>query len=321
MTSNSGKVFITDYIDVPDIESDVLGENLASSLHEDIQVVLVWHEKIDKAFLDKLPNLRGVVRYGVGFDNIDLSETRKRGIWACNTPDYGTDEVSDTAMAMILNIVRGVSRYDYQCRSYRDSWQENTISTLRRTNEIKLGIIGAGRIGGSVAIKSRAFQFNCRIYDPYKPRGHEKMLQTGRADSLEELLSWADIVTFHAPLSERTKGIVDENFIACMKQGASFVNTARGGVISDVDIFYEPLKSGYIDSVALDVLPDEPPGNSPLLNAWREREQWLDGRLIINPHSAYYSSRAYFEMRHKAASNALRILESTTPFNIVNGLD
>ena len=78
-------------------------------------MILVWHEKINKSFIDKFPNLKGVVRYGVGFDNIDLHYAASKGIFVCNTPDYGIDEVSDTAISMILNISRGISQYDFLC--------------------------------------------------------------------------------------------------------------------------------------------------------------------------------------------------------------
>lgn len=315
-----GKVFITDYVEDPYIEKEVLGELLSDKLHENIEAVLVWHEHINKAYIDQLPNLKAVVRYGVGFDAIDIPYCTSKGIKVCNTPDYGTEEVSDTAIAMIMNIARGLTRYDYLCRNYNDgTWQENTIPSLKRNSEIVLGIIGAGRIGGSVALKARALRFKVVIYDPAQARGYEKMLGTERVDSLEELLAKSDIVSIHAPLSSSTKGMVNESFVKMMKKGASFVNTARGGLIEDIDVFYDALKSGHLDCVALDVIPQEPPVSGKMIDAWKARELWLDGRFIINPHSAYYSGKAYHEMRFKAASNALRILKGEVPYNLLNG--
>lgn len=313
-----GRIYITDYIDNPHVEKDVLKDELSDTLTKDIEVLLVWHEHIAKEYIDKLPNLKGIVRYGVGYDAIDLEYAKSKNIYVCNTPDYGTEEVSDTAIAMMMNIARGISRYDCQCRAYRDNWQENTIKSIKRNSDYRLGVIGAGRIGGSVILKAKALRFDTYFYDPYVSRGYEKMLDSKRAESLDELLSECDIVSINCPLSKETLGMIDENFISNMKNGASLVNTARGGIIKDIDVFYKPLKTGKLSNVALDVVPHEPPKNSKLINAWRNREEWLDGRFILNPHTAYYSDKAYFEMRQKAALNAKRILNGEMPFNIVN---
>jgi lactate dehydrogenase-like 2-hydroxyacid dehydrogenase len=312
-----GSVYITDYIDSPDIEKEILGDQLANKLDKNIEVILVWHERIDQTYIDNLPNLKGIVRYGVGVDNLDVAYANSKGIYVCNTPDYGTEEVSDTAIGMILNIARGISRYDFQCRSYRKNWQENIIQPLKRTSQQVLGVIGAGRIGGSVVLKANTLRFQTVIYDPYKNRGYEKLLGAKRVESVEELLTMSDIISIHTPLTEETQGMVNEDFIAKMKYGASFVNTARGKLVKDVDIFYHSLKSGAITNLALDVLPEEPPIDFKLIRAWKNRESWLDGRLIINPHSAYYSSQSYLEMREKAALNAQRILKNEKPFNFI----
>jgi len=314
------KVYITDYIDDPYIEKDLLKEDLSESLNKEIEVLLVWHEHITKEYIDNLPNLKAIIRYGVGYDSIDLNYAKSKNIFVCNTPDYGTEEVSDTAIAMIMNIARGISRYDYKCREYRDNWQENTIKSIKRNSDYKLGVIGAGRIGASVILKANALRFNTYFYDPYVPRGHEKMLDAKRVESLKELLKESDIVSINCPLSNETSSMINEEFIDNMKEDASFVNTARGGIIKDIDLFYEPLKSGKLSNVALDVIPHEPPKDSKLIDAWRAKEKWLDGRFILNPHTAYYSDKAYFEMREKATLNAKRILNNIKPYNIVNNL-
>lgn len=312
------KVFITDYIDNPYIEKEILGNNLSYELNKSIEVLLVWHEYITKEYIDKLPNLKGIVRYGVGYDAIDIDYAKSKNIYVCNTPDYGTEEVSDTAIAMIMNIARGITRYDYRCRSYADTWQENTIKSIKRNSDYKIGVIGAGRIGGSVILKANALRFDTYFYDPYVPRGHEKMLNSKRVDTRKELLEDCDIISINCPLTAQTKGMINKSFIEKMKVGGSLVNTARGGIIEDIDVFYEPLKEGKLLNVALDVIPHEPPKNSLLISAWKNKENWLDGRFILNPHTAYYSDKAYFEMRQKAALNVKRILDGHKPYNIVN---
>ncbi len=265
-----------------------------------------------------MPNLKGIVRYGVGYDNVEIEYAKTKGVYVCNTPDSMTEEVADTAMAMIMTMARGIMRYDYFCRNFRDSWQENIIHTIKRTSDYKLGIIGAGRIGGSLILRANSMRFQTLFYDPYKPSGYEKILGAKRVDSLDELLELSCIVSVNTPLTQETEGMVDEGFVSRMKKGSSFVNSARGKIVKDIDIFYEALKGDHLANVALDVLPHEPPKDSLLIRAWRNREPWLDGRLIINPHTAYYSDKAYNEMRYKAAINARRILEGQEPLNIVN---
>ena len=112
--------------------------------------------------------------------------------------------------------------------------------------------------------------------------------------------------------------MINTKFISEIKHGGSLVNTARGKLLNNLDDLYKPLKSKKISSVALDVLPNEPATDSKLIDAWRKREKWINGRLIINPHTAYYSISAYKEMRTKTASNALRIISGLSPFNKIN---
>src|SRR5690606_1613671 len=104
---------------------------------------------------------------------------------ACNNPDYGTDEVADTAIAMIMNIARGISKYNHDAKKYFNSWQENINPLIKRNSDTTVGFIGAGRIGGSAILKCNALKFKTVFYDPFKERGVEKMLNAQRVDSLE----------------------------------------------------------------------------------------------------------------------------------------
>ena len=310
-------IAITDYIDNPDIEQSVLGNLVGNNLGNETEVLLVWHKTIDVKFIDKLPNLRGVQRYGVGYDNLDLNVLKERGIIACNNPDYGVDEVSDTAVAMILYIARGVSLYNHSAKKYFDSWQENVNKKLKRNSETVIGIIGAGRIGGSVILKCHALKFQTFFFDKYKERGYEKLISSQRVDSLEELLELSDIVSIHVPLTAETKGMVDHSFLKKMKEGSSLVNTARGGLFSNLDDIHDALMKNHLYSFATDVLPQEPPINGKLIDAWRNSEDWLEGRVTINPHTSYYSRQSIVELRQKAAQNALRIFNRELPHNLL----
>ena len=313
-----GHVYITDYITDPYIEREVLGENLVSEPSESVKALLVWHQKIDSDYLNQFPNLTGLVRYGVGYDSIDIDEVLKRNLILCNTPDYGVDEVSDTALAMAMNITRGVNIYDVRCRHYESGWQENTLPHLRRTSEVSLGIVGAGRIGSALARRAKAIGFDVRFFDPFKDSGYEKALGVQRAFSLEELLSSSDLISLHLPLNNETAGLVNKNFLNSIKKGASIINTARGELIADLDEVYHALSDGNLFSVGLDVLPEEPPGRGKLLEEWRSNGR-LSDRIIICPHTAYYSQEAFKDMRTKASQNARAIIEGAVPRNVIVG--
>tara|TARA_Y200000002_G_scaffold373144_1_gene371807 strand:- start:3902 stop:4855 length:954 start_codon:yes stop_codon:yes gene_type:complete len=312
-----GKVFITDYIKNPNFEKKILG-NLLTKVKEDASVLLVWHKIINSEYLDKFPKVKLLIRYGVGCDNIDFHEIKKRGIMLCNTPDYGVDEVSDTNLAMLMNITRKLAHYDAISKKISDgSWQENIFKDIRRNSEIAVGIIGAGRIGSLFALKAKSVGFKVSIYDPYDNRGNEKILNVSRYDNLDELLKKSDVVSTNCILTDETKGMVNKKFIKKMKKGSSLINTARGAIIDNLDDFIEPIKSNMISNISLDVLPDEPPKKSILVDEWRKNKEWTIGKVIINPHSGYYSVQSYTEMRESASKNALRFLHKLRPYNIL----
>lgn len=199
------KIAITDYFTEDSVEREILGDLVGIGPGPDTEVLLVWHEHINEAYIRQFPNIKAVQRYGVGYDTLDLPFLLNKGIQCCNNPDYGTDEVADTAVAMIMNIARGISQYNHLAKGYFTDWQENINPLIKRNSETVVGVIGSGRIGGSVVLKCNALKFKTVIFDPFKERGHEKMLGTKRVDTLEELLAISDIISLHAPLSVKTK--------------------------------------------------------------------------------------------------------------------
>jgi lactate dehydrogenase-like 2-hydroxyacid dehydrogenase len=317
-------VGITDYVAPPfEVEREALGPD-TEFVHLDseneatfdpdqlarLDALLVWHAPITRKTVDHLDRCRLVVRYGVGYDNIDTKTLSDRQIHFCNTPDYGTEEVADTAAAMILNLHRGVSAYDAQAKDLSDTWQEHVIPALTRSNETSVGIIGVGRIGTAVMNRLRPFGFQLFGFDPYQPAGHEKAISYNRVDSLDDLLRHSDIVSIHCPMTDETAGMIDEAAIRSMRDGAILVNTARGGIVRDFDTLWHAIDSGKLGGAGLDVLPQEPPGDHPMIEAWRRGD--LKGRLIINPHTAYYSTRAWYEMRFKAAETVRQFFSNGT---------
>lgn len=312
------RIGITDYVRPPHaIEQEAFPEaefvfldsveevGLNSGVLRNLDGLIVWHTPITRVSAQHLKKCKIVVRYGVGYDNIDIPVLERENIIFCNTPDYGTEEVADTACGMILDLQRKISSYDVVCRHFTAGWQEHIQKPIVRTNRQTLGLIGVGRIGTAVVYRMKAFGYRILGFDPYQPSGHEKAVGYERVSTLAELLSRSDIVSIHCPLTPETRGMINERTLALFKNGASLVNTSRGPVIADLGCLEQALRDGRLASVALDVLPQEPPaGTDPLIRAWRAREPWLDGRLLINPHSSYYSESALYEMRYKAAETA-----------------
>lgn len=323
---------ITDYIPPPfDIEQDVFGSEAQligldaypafqtdPAVLRSLDALLVWHAPITADVVRHLDHCRVVVRYGVGVDNVDIAALEARDIPFCNTPDYGTEEVADTAAALVLGLHRKIYHYDVANRRVQTGWQENTLSPLKRARDTVVGIIGVGRIGTSLALRLRAFGYQVIGYDPYQVSGHEKAIGYGRRHRLDALLKEADIVCLHCPLSDETRGLVDEAFIQAMKPGSILVNTSRGELLASLDVLEEALRSGHLYAAGLDVLPQEPPSHEPLIRAWRAQEDWLQGRLLINPHTAYFSDAAWPEMRFKTAETALMVLQGLPPRNRVH---
>jgi len=197
--------------------------------------------------------------------------------------------------------------YDRDCRTYTDRWQRALVP-IQRTSEQTLGIIGGGRIGSAVIERMKPFGFRILLYDPYLLENSKRTLGCELVESVAEVLQQADIVSIHCPLTDETRGMVNETFLSQMKPGSSLINAARGGIFADLDCLEDALRSGHLVSAAMDVLPHEPPKAHPLLQAWRQDEPWLTGRLIITPHTADYSERGWYEVHYRTAETARMFL-------------
>ncbi len=207
-------------------------------------------------------------------------------------------------LALLLGFARRVFEHDTRARGYTSTWQENRLAPTHHARDATVGIVGVGRIGTSVIRRLQPFGFRLLGFDPYLPRGHDRALGYERCESLDALLAASDFVSLHCPLDEQTRGFIDTRRLALIKPGAVLVNTARGALVDSLDTIEAALRCGRLAAAGLDVLPDEPPRPHPLLDAWRAREAWLDGRLVITPHNAFYSERSWYEARFKAAETA-----------------
>jgi D-3-phosphoglycerate dehydrogenase/C-terminal binding protein len=263
-------------------------------------------------------NVKVAVRSGVGFDNLDTEGFGRIGVPVCNVPDYGTTEVADHALALMLALLRGTASYDETLRSKENGWDFGAAPLIRRLRDATFGIVGLGRIGLAAARRAAGFDMKIVFYDPYLSNGVELSTGYARVHSLAELFAVSDVVSIHAPLNEETRGLIGAKVFDHAKKGLVLVNTARGPIV-DLDALAVALKDGRVAGAGLDVLPKEPadPGH-PLVAAWRAREGWLDGRLVLTPHAAFYSPASMIDLRLKSVGVAVDYLRDGRLTNCVN---
>jgi len=303
-------VSITDHITEFSVERKILENYFDNKLSLKTTIILVWHKIIDKNFLQKYPSIRAVVRYGVGYDNVDINYCKKNKIIVANTPDYGIDEVSDSAIAMILALLRKINSLENLAREDSNYWLGKKLDLkMQRLNQLSLGIIGLGRIGSSIANKFLPFSRNIGFYDPYIPNGYEKIFGIKRYKSLQDLLKVSDIVSINTPLNNQTKGMINRDFLNQMKKGAYLINLSRGPIVAKNELILEKLLSNELEGYATDVWTNEPPlENDELYKAWKANNNSLRGKIIVNPHTAYYSEEALLESRSKACGTCLDLI-------------
>jgi phosphoglycerate dehydrogenase-like enzyme len=281
--------------------------------------LMILRFKVNANDLKRFPRLRAICRMGVGYDNLDRVAAADRQIMILNVPDYGTTEVADHAMALALSLRRGLLLHHETQRATPPAiWRYVDHPLVRRSSVQTFGIVGMGRIATAVALRAKAFGFRVVFYDPHLPNGVELGLGIQRAATLEELLSQTDTLSVHAPLTRQTRGLLGLKELSLLPKGAVVVNTARGPII-DIDALATLLKSGHLAGVGLDVVPVEPPVEPvpELLRAYRAREPWTLGRLIITPHSAFYTPQAWDDIRSKSAETMRAALLGPRAQNVI----
>lgn len=329
---NLPKVVVTDFITEPlDYERSVLDGHAeivaVNAMCEDDLVgkieaadaIMVYHYfQLTKTSIERLKNCKIIVRPGVGYDGVDIVTARKKGIPVCNVPDYGTEEVADSALAMALSLARGSHYLNSRLRRGIGEWNQQQATPIPRLRGRVFGIIGCGRIGSAAAIRAKAFGFDVVFYDPYQPDGYDKALGIRRADTLGELLAESYIVSLHCPLTDESCCIIGADEIDQMPRGSYLVNTARGGVL-DTAATIRALESKHLAGAGIDVLEQEPPiEDSIVLQAWRNPDHPAHDRLLLNPHSAFYCEEGAEEFRTKGAQEVLRGLRGEPLRNCVN---
>ena len=326
------RVIITDFIN-DDLapEKEILGDlaevvaldayaeaDLKGKIERADAIMLYHNLAISSQTINQLSQCKLIVRCGVGFDNVDHQLARQRGIPVANVPDYGTEEVADSAIALMLSLTRGTHLFNNRLQRGHGEWTFNQAAPLVRLRGRVFGVLGLGRIGTAAALRAKALGMRVLFYDPYKQDGYDKALGLERVETLAELLRQSFVLSVHMPLTTETRHIIGAEQLAMMPMGSYLVNTARGACV-DLSAVPTAIRSGQLAGAGIDVLPVEPPpADHPLLQAWRDVNDQCYDRVIVNPHAAFYSVEGLRDMRVKGAEACRRALLGLPLRNVVN---
>ena len=299
-----------------DAREDVLGREAAAA-----DAILVRSTPITARLIAAAPKLKVISRHGIGTDHIDLKAASEKGVLVLNTPEANVNAVAEHTVALMLALAKRLFQMDRHFREgkyYQQGSLPGIVSRLEGAPAFelagkRLGLVGAGKIARKVAVICRqAFAMEVCAYDPYVPPGvfREAGLDgIELQDSLETVLSTADFVSLHVPLTPGTKGLIGNREIGLMKPGACLINTARGGVV-DEDALEEALRSGQLAGAALDVFAAEPPDPA--------RTLFSCPNLIVTPHMAALTEQSLIRMAVEAATGIADFFRGRRPKNIVN---
>lgn len=266
-------------------------------------------DKIDAEVFDVAPNLKIIAQFAVGYDNIDIKEATKRGIYVTNTPRVLTETTADFAWVLLMAVARRVVEADKYIRSgkWKVGWHP-TMILGRDVYGATLGIVGLGRIGAAVAKRATGFDMRTLYYSATRKPNLEKTLGLEFAD-LDTLLQKSDFVSIHVPLMKKTYHLIDERKLNLMKETACLINNSRGPVV-DEKALYKALTEGWIAGAALDVFEHEPTSvDNPLLE--------LDN-VVVAPHISSSSHETRSRMAEMVAENLIAFFEGKIPPNLVN---
>lgn len=260
--------------------------------------------QVNEQFFKLAPKVKIVAKMGVGINNIDVPLATKNGVLICDTPGVNQQSVADHTFALILSVARFIVHSDQTLRDKR--WEHTKILCHEVWNKT-LGLIGLGAIGQNVALRAKGFQMKVIGFDPYWPTEFAKQHGIEQA-SIEEVLKQSDVVSLHIPLTPETLGIIDKKALSLMKSNAILINTSRGGIINESDLF-DALKNKVIAGAGLDVFEEEPPVDSPLLDLHN---------IVITPHTAAFTYDAIREMNNAVVRQLIEYNEGKRPCHGLN---
>jgi D-3-phosphoglycerate dehydrogenase len=272
----------------------------------DAAAVMTNEVPITESVAEKLVHCKVITRMGVGFDIIDVSGCRKHGIEVCYVPDYGTEDVANHAIALLFALHRHLLPYHRSVEQGR--WEYKVGGTIHLLKELRLGILGLGRIGSDFANKMRVFVKEIRGFDPNLSAAQleaKGVVPSSAADIFSE----CDLLSLHLPYSSTTHHFISDAEIGLMKRKPIIINVSRGGLI-DTEALIRGIQSNQLSGAGLDVLENEPQVPQGLLS--------LDN-VIVTPHAAWYSVEASNKLRRSAIADIIRVLSGQKPHYPVPG--
>jgi D-3-phosphoglycerate dehydrogenase len=281
-----------------------------AELVREADAVIAQFASVNADVVNAMTKAKAIVRYGIGFDNVDCAAARERGIAVCNIPDYCIDEVADHTLAFILAITRQVVPNTLDVRAGK--WGLATpVSAMSALKHLTIGVVGFGRIGREVVRRLLAFKARVLVFDPVVPAGEIEKSGAAAAASFDELLAESDVVSPHCPSTPKTKQLFNAGAFARMKAGSIFINVGRGD-LADSAAITAALQSGHLAGAALDVFDPEPiPADHPIRTM---------PNVILASHIASASPPAVKTLRETAARIALQAVRGEALPNVVNGV-
>jgi D-3-phosphoglycerate dehydrogenase len=277
----------------------------AAEGHDIDALLTATHIPITAAVFEHIDTLEIVSSYGIGVDHIDLDAANDHDVIVTNVPDYSVEEVSTHAVSLLLSSARRIPQYREHVND--GVWDWESEAPLERLRGKTLGLVAFGKIARRVTEKIEGFDLTVLTYDPYV--SDETIEEYGvESVGFEELFARSDLISSHPPLTEETRHLIDADAFSAMKESAIYVNTSRGPVV-DEQALYDAITNDEIHAAAIDVMEEEPPGDSPLLG--------LDD-VIITPHAAWYSEQSKEELQRKAAEEVVAALQNGTLRYVVN---
>ncbi|HYF80415.1 MAG TPA: C-terminal binding protein [Symbiobacteriaceae bacterium] len=270
----------------------------------DADAVMVRETPIPAAAIAAMTRCKVIVRYGVGVDNIDLAAARERKIVVANVPDYGSEEVSDHAFALLMSVARRITQRDKAVR--QGAWGVGAKEKIYSMRGRTLGIVGYGRIGRAFHRKAAALGFGrTLVYDPFVTQSEPGM----EAVDLDTLCREADVISLHTPLNRENYHLISADRFALMKQETILINTARGGIVDEAALV-AALASGKLFGAGIDVFEKEPLDlNHPLLGF---------ANVVLTDHTGWYSEECVTDLQTKAAQEVARVWGGNRPRSWVN---
>lgn len=279
-------------------------EELLETIDQYEGIIVRSRTKVTKEVIENAKNLKIIARAGVGVDNIDVDAATAHGILVVNAPQSTSITVAEHAMGLMLSLSRKIAIADASVKAGK--WEKSKFMGMELRNKT-LGVIGMGRIGSQVVKRSKAFEMDVIVYDPYITEETAKELGV-EITTLDDLVQKADVMTIHVPLTPETKGLISKDELAKMKDNAILLNCARGGIINEDDL-YEALKERPELKAGLDVFENEPLENSPLAT--------LDN-VVLTPHIAASTKEAQRDAAIIVAKEVKEVITGNTPSNVLN---